>query len=323
MTMLSLQKKFKSIARAFLCLTAFLAIVTISKCSSEEKNTFAQFSLYSADSPFNQEIPENPQIDPNSELMVQSLIVSKNENGFSLDLADWTIPVFYANGNTRKYDVKLTPDWTDEATITGIPIPDGAFPDPEDDGHMVIIDFSSGLEYDFWQAKKENGAWSASWSSTISLSSDGVYPNGGSCRGSGFALLAGVIWPEELVSGKIDHALVFCYDRVKGSIAVWPATEADGESTSPNAIPEGARVQLDPSLDLNTLGLTPVEMTIAKALQQYGMILCDRAAAFKLQGVSRLSYQRDPYNGLPDVVLLNAIPADKFRIIKMTVNDLN
>ena len=50
-----------------------------------------------------------------------------------------------------------------------------------------------------------------------------------------------------------------------------PATASDGAYDDPAAIPMGARLQLDPAIDIDALGLPPYEATIAKALQTYGM----------------------------------------------------
>ncbi len=82
-------------------------------------------------------------------------------------------------------------------------------PDPQDDGHMVIIDLADRIEYDLWQAKKTNGKWEASWGNFISLDSDGIYPYGLSARGSGFAASLGLVWPEEIEAESINHALFF------------------------------------------------------------------------------------------------------------------
>jgi hypothetical protein len=78
-----------------------------------------------------------------------------------------------------------------------------------------------------------------------------------------------------LQAGEIDHALAFMYPYTRSGGPVLPATESDGKTESPAAIPEGARLQLDPSLDLSRAALAPYERTIARALQRYGMYLID------------------------------------------------
>lgn len=82
-----------------------------------------------------------------------------------------------------------------------------------------------------------------------------------------------------------------------------------------------ARVQLDPTLDLDTLGLTPAEKTIAKALQDYGMFLVDYGATgVSIEAINPASVTGNPYDGLlPDVDFPNVgnIPLDKLRVLEM------
>jgi hypothetical protein len=185
---------------------------------------------------------------------------------------------------------------------------------------MTVIDRAANCEYDLYGAHETAGGWQAIWANSTRLDGPGVYPNGMGTKASGFAGSAGLIWPQELREGHIDHALFFAYPYTKSGGPVSPATSADGLSTMPGALPEGARVQLDPSLDLDSLGLAPFQKTIAEAMQTYGMILGDTGGAFAIFAVGRESYPADPYEGLlpageyPD---LSKIPADRFRVISL------
>ncbi len=60
------------------------------------------------------------------------------------------------------------------------------------------------------------------------------------------------------------------------------ATGGTGPSTLAGAIPLGARLQLDPALNLDSLGLNPWQKTIARALQEYGMYTADTRGAVSL-----------------------------------------
>ena len=111
------------------------------------------------------------------------------------------------------------------------------------------------------------------------MDGSGVLDKGLSARGSGFAFLGGVIWPDEISNGKINHPLAFSYEFTREGGPVAPATDSDGVHSDDFAIPEGAIIQLDPELDLDTLDLEPFELTIATALQEYGMILVDSGSA--------------------------------------------
>lgn len=304
-----------------------LVLIPMTSCKEAEATEVAKpeklpyIRLYSDSSPFNQKIPTDAEVDPNSDVMLQSLKDAFEEGEFYIALKEWTVPVYFADENTPRYDVKLTANWALADFLKDVPIPDFAEPDPQEDGEMAIIDTSTGCEYDFWQAKKESGKWLASWANAIPYEGDGIYPKGMSCRGAGFALLAGVIWPQELEEGKIEHALHFSYTFPKSGGPVLPATESDGWSDRDDAIPEGARLQLDPNLDLESLNLQPFEKTIAQALQEYGMILGDvGGAGIELEAIHPMSVQNNLYEGiLPDDVLvyLSNIPIDRFRVLKL------
>ena len=76
--------------------------------------------------------------------------------------------------------------------------------------------------------------------------------------------------------------------------------------------------ELDPTLNLNTLGLTGYEKTVARALQEYGMILGDTGGALSLFAINSQSYASDPYAGvLPaaDYAYLSKIPVNRFRVL--------
>ncbi|MGI4893877.1 MAG: hypothetical protein ACRYF3_02050, partial [Janthinobacterium lividum] len=59
----------------------------------------------------------------------------------------------------------------------------------------------------------------------------------------------------------------------------WPAQRSDGGDHAETAIPEGTRFRLDPSLDLDTLALSPMARMVARAAQTYGFIVTDRSGA--------------------------------------------
>ncbi|MEX0982018.1 MAG: hypothetical protein WD577_06010 [Bacteroidales bacterium] len=185
---------------------------------------------------------------------------------------------------------------------------------------MVVIDEEGGCIYDFWKMRYGNGRWKAGWGNALPLNSNGIFPKGLSARGSGFELLQGVIWPQELETGVINHALIFSYDHTKAGGPVSPATESDGTSNEAWAIPEGALVQLDPSLDLSILGLNEYEMIIAKALQEYGMYCADDGGGISLYAINPICVENNPYQNIwgdQTYIYLNKIPVDKFRVLKL------
>ncbi|MFQ5492219.1 MAG: hypothetical protein ACE5GE_16005, partial [Phycisphaerae bacterium] len=307
----------------------------------------ADLRLYSADSPLNQRIPADAEIDPDSDNYVALIAEAAASDGFVIEFKQYSAPVYFADSSTPRWDVYLAcgQDYANVDFLKDVPIPDFAEPandidgadnpipfgvcgdEADQDNQMIILNLETRCEYDFFQARLEDGRWVASWANSISLDSAGIYEKGFSARGSGFTTLAGLIWPDELENGQINHALGFTYPGVAAGGPVAPATESDGVSTGRWALPEGARLRLDPTLDLDTLGLTPYEKTIANALQEYGMILFDDgSSAVSVEAIDPRSTIGNPYEGLfPDVDFpeLDNIPLDRLQLLKLPPQNPN
>ncbi len=318
--------------------------------------SFASLHLYSSESHFNTKIDPNATIDPNSAKYVQAMIEAAQPQPWAvLSLKQYNTTVFVADENTPRYDVFLPCGEYWQLGINylqNVPIPDYAEPTYDIDGenrpikagkcgensdmdnNMVILDLVNRCEFDFWQVRKVNGEWEASWGNSISMDSKGVYEFGLSTRGSGFAFLGGVIWPDELQNGSINHALVFNYSLTKSNGPVPPATESDGEVNRDDALPEGAHLRLDPTLDLNTLNLTTAEKIICKAMQEYGMYLCDNGGGggngssggtgIGLYAIDPKCVNGNPYQGvLPDedYPIFKNIPLDKLQVLTLPPQD--
>jgi hypothetical protein len=95
------------------------------------------------------------------------------------------------------------------------------------------------------------------------------------------ARFAAVVRVSEISSGHIPHALFFSTNMAAADHR-YPAARSDGTNTALVAtpIPQGARVQLDPAIDVDALPeITPFEKAVAKALQTYGAYCGDNADA--------------------------------------------
>jgi hypothetical protein len=101
-------------------------------------------------------------------------------------------------------------------------------------------------------------------------------------RASGAENLGGLIMKSDVDAGQINHALACAAPKsLIGASAVSPAATSDGGGGS-SGMPEGSRLQLDPSIDLSTLPLESGEAIIAKALQTYGCYIVDSSSALVL-----------------------------------------
>jgi Ca2+-binding RTX toxin-like protein len=169
-----------------------------------------------------------------------------------------------------------------------VPIPDEAEPAAGSDAQVVIVNSDTGGEWGAWQFRRtEDGSYEAGNGYHYNTTWDAVPPpstGGGSfvSRGAGLPYLAGLVRPCEIEEGRIEHALA--YDSPSGEY-VYPATKSDGNDDVATAIPEGARLQLDPEFsedDLAGFGCTDACLTVARAVQEYGMIVVDNSGRPKV-----------------------------------------
>ena len=267
--------------------------------------------------PFRSKVSSWP-VDPSSPAYIARL----GALDLVVSLRQWTVAVYGAGPDTTLTDVALTQTWGSGVTsLDGVPMPAGVRPDPAADGHLSVVQASSGCVYDLFRARSSEGSWTAASGNATSQGSTGIYAGGGGTRAAGFSAALGLVWPQELAGGHIDHALVFAYPYTRSGAPVPPATRSDGRSTTTGALPMGARLRLDPALDLSRLGLSPTELTIARALQQYGMVLGDTSGGFTLYAPHPRGLGYDPYPRLfgttSDWAYLGKLPMDRLQVLTL------
>ncbi|WP_232664321.1 hypothetical protein [Pseudonocardia sp. TRM90224] len=269
-----------------------------------------------AGSPWVGRIAPDAAVDPASDTYVRGFASDE----FVLSHKVWTVPIYHADAGTPRRNVPLTAEWALVDALPNVPVPPDARPDPMDDAQLAIVDSSTGCVYDFWGASGTGSGLTAQWGNAMPVEGSGVYPDGLGSRASGISAAAGVITADELRRGSIEHALAFAYPKTKAGGPVPPATKSDGTSTDPSALPEGARVRLDPAVDVTKLGLNRTELAIARALQRYGMILVDTSGGFTIYVQHPQSLPAGTYAGvLPDTdwMDLGKIPVDRFQVMDL------
>ena len=291
---------------------------------------------FSEASPWNTPIGNNPTLHAKSAEWIADWVTS-SPYGEHLDvnLTGYSIPLYWADSTTPTHTVTcdlggegFTSDDGFDATVE-MPIPDGATPDPESDGHMLVVDRERNLEFGLYAAVNDNGTWTCALGATADLTGTGVRPLkedadpwylAHGARACGFPLVAGLIRLEEIEVGRIEHALVVAYPHIRGGCYTSPASTAQAPTTDAHndrGIPCGGRIQLDPELDLESLGLDGPATTIARALQRYGAYVGDYSGAMSLYGeASPAALTR--WEQLLDQDMIDRIPIDRFRVIAHT-----
>jgi len=169
---------------------------------------------------------------------------------------------------------------------------------------MIVAQYGTGTEYDFYKAQSPDRppkssayyskpcARAREWTAAKVVRTGWLTGTGslrGSPRGSGTAEGSGVILPRDVempANATWDHALAMAYrntcsDRMSWCPHVAPATQEDGTCTDrASCVPEGARLQLDPSIDCDTWPSIRFtwQRQMCRTLQVYGGIIIDTNA---------------------------------------------
>jgi len=262
----------------------------------------APWRPFSAASPWNQRIPAGTPSDRQSQALIEDLAA---RGPWLVNMKDWSIPVYFVDADhTPKHDVGDSRPGVYGAGFgfpRAIPIPDDAVASPPfregSDNHLSIIDRKLGLEWGMWAATRDtHGRWFTGLGAVTDLTGTGVAPpwyysprefDSHRGRASGFPLVAGLIFVDEIKAGRIEHALVFAYDHCRTGLFIPPASTSQVlqlDAVGSRGIPMGGRIQLDPNWDVESSALTPAGKVIARALQQYGAYCGDYAGANVLYG---------------------------------------
>lgn len=318
------------------------AATTTPTTTSVAPQTTSVWRPFSNDSPWNTKIPSNVEIDPDSAAMIADFRTSSSF-GEHLDVAipTFSIPLYWADSSTPTFQVLADvggDGWVGDNGMSAIgtmPIPAGAAPDPESDHHILVVDKKRNIEWGCWNMRNESGKWHAGLCATSDLTGTGVRPpattaqpwySAHGARACGFPLIAGLILTEEIKAGRIDHALVLAYPHIRQDWFTPPASTGQGPAPGipfvsiirTRGIPCGGRIQFDPSVNLDSLGLSRSGRIIMQALQEYGAFVGDGAGSLNLYAENSPAAQAYWANGvLGEYELQDKIDLARFRVIKL------
>lgn len=281
---------------------------------------------YSGASPWNAPIGAAPNYEPDSAARVAHI-----GGNLSSDPTQYTYPVYEVVPGSALATVTIS-GWfsnvIDEGTTllnqragsVQVPAPASAAAAAGSESQVVIVDPATGDEWGFFQFSGSGVSFGATNGYHYNTGWSGVPPRtaGGSpfvSRGAGVTYLAGLVRPCEIARGRIDHALAFAYSYPTGEF-VYPATKSDGASSDPLDVPEGARLQLDPTLSeasIRALGCDGACLTIARALQEYGMYVIDNSGSSKVM----MEFEGTAgWNGAITRKTVSPLPLSAFKVLK-------
>ena len=284
------------------------------------------FRFYSPSSFWNTQVPATAPLDPKSGPIVaafNSLVASelREKAGPSINTTEYSVPIYTVPA--QQPTVKVTLDSENAPALqdawNAVPVPPKAQPAKGTDGRLVIWQPSSDKLWDFWRAVHKKDGWHASWGgATQDVSSASGLPDAASWPGaqpwwgtSGCSLgvVGGLITIEDINQELINHALQIAIPNVRAGVYASPALRTDGQTHDPLALPEGARLRLDPSLDLRALHLPRLTLMMARAAKHYGIFVINRSKDVAFQAQDPVTTGGNPYIG-PDGYFEGSYPRE-------------
>jgi hypothetical protein len=253
---------------------------------------------------------------------------------------DFSIPIFFADGNTPHKQVIGTdpycfdgPDCDEvpaempvpaNASVEGSPdltCDSSGETEGQGDCHLLVVDKNDHKLYETYHATQDGENIQAEGFFVWDLTKD--YPptlRGLQCTSAdaaGFPIAALTPTADEVASGAIDHAIRFVLpnDRMKAGVFVAPATHAGGpDSAEPDAPPYGVRFRL--KADFDESAFSDSQKVVLRALKTYGMLLSDGGQVPLTFADDRTSTAKWSDLGI-DAQSMTMLTPDQFEVVEL------
>jgi hypothetical protein len=248
---------------------------------------------YADSSPFNQ-LAAGQAVHENSAAIVSRVLswgIGNLINGAGT--SDYGHPTYYSKASDPVFTLSPT-GYSPDVNGIKIPIPDATLPAGGSDHHMTII-APDGWENDLWNVTakpKGGGTLVFSTGGRTRIDGNGLLSNAVAAR---YGNLAGIIRAQELIEGKINHALFIVVKGCSSSTSFGHGAKTDGSSKSAFVYPAaagasavsdanapvcGTRFQLAMTdAQINALAVPVWKKTILTALAHYGGYVGDTGGA--------------------------------------------
>jgi hypothetical protein len=256
------------------------------------------YRAFEPNSWWNTPLPAYTPLDPAGNQILDYLRSSKSSGLGCLTLAGagsspWGTPIYWGGPGDPSYNVHGIHNGR-PPELASLRIPVSAEPANNSDGTMIVYDRRKGYVAALTDAKYHPGTnrWSASGGTVTYLHSNGLNVNTGRSddprntgthRGNNGATMA-ASW-DQVQAGAIRHVLKVAVGPELADRFVFPMVGSDGKykGTDPQVPPEGLRLRIKASVNLNALHLAPEALIIARALQRYGFYIGDSSGATALK----------------------------------------
>ncbi|HEX3051285.1 MAG TPA: hypothetical protein VHP83_11565 [Aggregatilineaceae bacterium] len=274
--------------RVFVGLLCLLSLIALNGSALQAAPQFDNCTIYPADHIWNVRVDTLP-LDPNSDAYIDTIGADES---FHMDFGsgEWDgapigIPFVVVDDSQPLVDVEFS--WPEESDPGPYPIPADALieggPDSDGDRHVIVLDQDNCILYELYNAwPQPDGSWEADAGAIFPLDSYDLRPDTWtSADAAGLPILPGLVRYDEVASGRITHALRFTVPDTRRAY-IWPARHYASSLTDDEYPPMGQRFRLKAGYDLS--GLSPDAQVIARAMQEYGIILADNGSPWYVSG---------------------------------------
>jgi hypothetical protein len=259
-------------------------------------------SIFPADNVWHADVSKLP-VAANSSTLVASIgagaavhadFGSGNWDGAPIGIPITTVP---ANQGT----VRVSFQYQDESDPGPYPVPANAAIEggaaSTGDRHVIVYDPAHCRDYELYDAHRQSdGSWQAGSGAVYDLRRNQLRTAGWtSADAAGLPVLAGLVRYDEVAAGHIDHAIRITVPSSRNSY-VWPARHAASDSSDSSLPPMGLRLRLKASVSV--AGLPAQARVVARAMQQYGVIVADNGSPWYISGAPDSRWSNDALHAL-------------------------
>lgn len=261
---------------------------------------------FPADNPWNTDIadPKKYPVDTNSPAIIAHIGAGTNLHA-DFGPPPYGIPYIVVGAGQELVQVRVPEEGGYRAQSDR-----GPFPIPPDapveggvsayreggDSHVIVLSRSAipgrtDQLFEMWRAKRgTDGSWTADSVAAFDVRSNDVRPAfQGRCDitsadAAGLPIFPGLVRYDEVVSGRILHALRFTAESTRAAY-VPPAMHWASTVNKPNFPPMGARLRLKAEYVIPQ-GFSSETKTILEAMKRFGLILADNGGNWYISGTS-------------------------------------
>jgi hypothetical protein len=186
-------------------------------------------------------------------------------------------------------------EYAAESDRTRYPIPRGVHieggPGADGDRHALLVDRTRCRLFELYALRRENGRWTAGSGATWSLRAPKLRPAGWtSADAAGLPILPLLARYQEVRRGRITHALRMTVSQSRRAF-VFPARHFASSDEDPELPRMGERLRLKASVDIS--GLPSQARVVARAMQEYGLIVADNGSDWFVSGAPHPRWDND------------------------------